>query len=159
MKTAVVCVSTHHGNRRRVAQAMADVLGAAVFTVDEAATLDGRAYDLTGFGSGVYFGRHHASLRHLVCEMPSLPHRAVVFSTAGIASLAPIWHKSLIRLLRHRGGEVIEAVKSSASFAARVGTPLARSDCLAVYIRGGPTRMTYVALGGSLERCSIKLLQ
>jgi flavodoxin len=107
MKTAIVCVSTHHGNTRRVAQAMAEVLGAGVLTVDDAATLDGRAYDLIGFGSGIYFGRHHASLRKLVRETQSPPSRAFVFSTAGIASLGPIWHKSLIRRLRRRGCEIV----------------------------------------------------
>jgi flavodoxin len=107
MKTAIVCMSTHHGNTRRVAQAMADVLAAVVLTVDEATTLDGRAYDLIGFGSGIYFGRHHARLRNLVSHMPWPPRRAFVFSTAGIASLAPIWHNSVIRRLRRRGCQVI----------------------------------------------------
>jgi flavodoxin len=107
MKAAIVCVSVHHGNTRRVAQAMADALGAGVLAAEEARTLDGRAYDLIGFGSGIYFGRHHVSLRNLVREMPSLPSRAFVFSTAGIASLAPIWHKSLVRRLRRRGCEIV----------------------------------------------------
>jgi flavodoxin len=107
MKTAIVCVSVHHGNTRRVAQAMAAVLDADVLTVEEAATLDGRGYDLIGFGSGIYFGRHHASLRDLIREMPSLPRRTFVFSTAGLASLARIWHKSLIRRLRRRGCEIV----------------------------------------------------
>ena len=107
MKTTIVCVSVHHGNTRRVAQAMTELLGASVLTVKEAETLDGRAYDLIGFGSGVYFGRHHASLRKLVHRMPSLSHRAFVFSTAGITSLAPLWHKSLIRRLRRRGCEIV----------------------------------------------------
>jgi flavodoxin len=107
MKTAIVCISTHHGNTGRVAQAMADVLAAVVLTVDETATLDGRAYDLIGFGSGIYFGRHHAALRNLVSHMPWSPRRAFVFSTAGIASLAPIWHRGLIRSLRRRGCQVV----------------------------------------------------
>jgi flavodoxin len=64
-------------------------------------------YDLIGLGSGIYFGRHHASLRDLIRQMPSLPDRAFVFSTAGIASLALVWHKSLIRRLRRRGSEVV----------------------------------------------------
>jgi flavodoxin len=107
MKTAIVCLSIHHGNTRRIAEAMAEVLGADVLTVEEAATLDGREYELIGFGSGIYFGRHHASLRNLIRHMPSLPRRAFVFSTAGIASLAPIWHNSLIRRLRRLGCQVI----------------------------------------------------
>jgi flavodoxin len=107
MKTAIVCVSVHHGNTRRIAEAMAEVLGADVLTVEEAATLDGREYDLIGFGSGIYFGRHHESLRNLVREMPSRPRRAFVFSTAGIASLAWIWHKGLISRLRRHGCQVI----------------------------------------------------
>jgi flavodoxin len=107
MKTAIVCVSLHHGNTWRVAQVLAEVLGSELFTVHEALALDGRSYDLVGFGSGIYFGRHHASLRNLVTQMPSLPRRVFVFSTAGIASLASIWHTSLIRRLRRRGCQVV----------------------------------------------------
>jgi flavodoxin len=107
MHAAIVYVSVHHGNTRRVAEAMAQPLGAALLSVEEALTLDGQALDLVGFGSGIYFGRHHASLFDLVRNLKSMPPRCFVFSTAGIASLAGLWHRSLIQQIRRRGAQVL----------------------------------------------------
>lgn len=104
---AIVYVSVHHGNTRRVAEAMAEPLGAALLTVEEAMTLDGQALDLVGFGSGIYFGRHHASLFDLVRSLKSMPRRCFVFSTAGISSLASVWHGSLVHQIRGRGSEIV----------------------------------------------------
>jgi flavodoxin len=106
MKTAVIYKSIHHGNTRRVAEAMAAALGAELYTVEEAADLDASQFDLVGFGSGIYFYRHHHDLRRLVASWPKVPPKSFVFSTAGISSLASWWHGSLVRLLR-RGSEVI----------------------------------------------------
>jgi flavodoxin len=107
MHTAIVYVSVHHGNTRRVAEAMARPLGASLLSVEEAMALDGQALDLVGFGSGIYFGRHHASLLGLVRNLKSMPARCFVFSTAGIASLASLWHRTLIRQIRRRESEVV----------------------------------------------------
>jgi len=107
MHTAIVYVSVHHGNTRRVAEAMAQTLDAALLTVEEAITLDGQALDLIGFGSGIYFGRHHRSLLDLVMNLKSMPTRCFVFSTAGIASLATLWHRSLVGQIRRRDSEVV----------------------------------------------------
>ena len=107
MRTAVVYESIHHGNTRRVAEAMAAALGAQLFTVEEAAELDASQFDLVGLGSGIYFYRHHHELRWLVATWPRVPRKSFVFSTAGISSLASWWHGSLVRLLRRRGSEVI----------------------------------------------------
>lgn len=107
MKTAVVYKSIHHGNTRRVAEAIAAALGAELYTAQEAVGLDASQFDLVGFGSGIYFYRHHRELRRLVADWPKVPPRSFVFSTAGISSLASWWHGSLVRLLRRRGSEVI----------------------------------------------------
>ena len=53
-----VCESLHHGNTRRMAEAMASAIAGRVLPPgDEAqeATRDGA---LLGFGSGIYFGSH-----------------------------------------------------------------------------------------------------
>ncbi len=107
MITAVIYKSIHHGNTRRVAEAMAAALGAEHYTVEEAAQLEASQFDLVGFGSGIYFGRHHHELRRLVANWPKVPSKSFVFSTAGISSLASWWHGSLVRLLRRRSSEVI----------------------------------------------------
>lgn len=86
---------------------MAPPLDAALLSVEQATALDGRSLDLVGFGSGIYFGRHHAALLDLARNMKSLPPRCFVFSTAGISSLSGLWHRSLIQQLRRRGSEVL----------------------------------------------------
>jgi flavodoxin len=107
MDAAIVYVSLHHDNTRRVAEAMAEPLGAALLSVEEAIKLDGHSLDLVGFGSGIYFGRHHSSLVDFVRNMKAMPLRCFVFSTAGISSLAGLWHRSLVQQIRHRNSEVI----------------------------------------------------
>jgi flavodoxin len=107
VRAAIIYVSVHHGNTRRVAAAMAQPLGATLLSVEEVMTLGGQALDLVGFGSGIYFGRHHASLFDLVRNIKSMPLRCLVFSTAGISSLAGLWHRSLVRQIQRRGSDVI----------------------------------------------------
>ena len=107
MPAAIVYVSVHHGNTRRIAAAMAEPLGASLLSVEEAMSLDGQSLDLVGFGSGIYFGRHHASLFELVRKLKSMPRRCFVYSTAGISWLSSVWHRSLVQQIRGRGSEVI----------------------------------------------------
>jgi flavodoxin len=107
MQTAIIYVSVHHGNTRRVAEAMAEPLGAALFSPDEAMALNTQMPDFVGFGSGIYFGRHHALLFEVVRNLKSMPVRSFVISTAGISSLSVLWHRSLIAEIRRRGSEVI----------------------------------------------------
>ena len=107
MDAAIVYVSLHHGNTRRVAEAMAEPLGAALLSVEEATKQDGQSLDLVGFGSGIYFGRHHSSLVDFVRNMKAMPPRCFVLSTAGISSLAGLWHRTLVQQIRQRNSEVI----------------------------------------------------
>ncbi len=107
MKIAIIYKSTHHQNTRRVAEAIAATLQATLITVDEAAEFEGKDFDLVGFGSGIYFGRHHQALRHLAETWPSLPGCSFVFSTAGLPWMASLWHRSLTNALTRRGSKVI----------------------------------------------------
>ena len=63
---------------------MAEATGATLVTVDEVRPDDLDGYDLVGFGSGIYGGKHHKDLFALVERMPSEEGRKVfVFSTSG----------------------------------------------------------------------------
>ncbi len=83
MKTIVICVSIHHGNTKKIADAISDVLHAQVCTPGkvDAAMLDD--CDLIGVGSGIYYGQHHQSLLDFVDNLPLLHKQAFVFSTRG----------------------------------------------------------------------------
>ncbi|MFF9012270.1 flavodoxin family protein [Streptomyces sp. NPDC014870] len=104
MKTVIVCVSVSHGNTRRVADTMAEVLGAKVVSPEEADPAELAAADLVGFGSGVFYGRLHAHLTDFVKALPAGRGRAFVFSTSGLPEPPPApYARPLIRLLKGRG--------------------------------------------------------
>lgn len=108
MRIGIIYKSVHHQNTRRVAEAMSRQLGAHLLTLADAAEADATQYDLVGWGSGIYFGRHHPELLQLAATWPSLPRRSFVFSTAGISSLSSLWHQPLVRTLQRRGSQVID---------------------------------------------------
>ena len=86
MKAALVCISTHHGNTEKIANAMADALGAPVLRPENATIQSVTEYDVIGFGSGIYFMKHHRKLRNFVGKLPVMKNKkAFIFSTAGVS--------------------------------------------------------------------------
>ncbi len=67
-------------------------------------------YDLIGFGSGIYFGKHHRSLLDFVDKLPMLRGRkAFIFSTSGLRKI-PFIHdfdKPLKEKLQQKGFTII----------------------------------------------------
>lgn len=106
-RIAIVCSSRHHGNTRRVALAIAEATQASLFTADEEVAQRLERYELVGFGSGIYFGRHDARIRALIA-IARLPRKAFVFSTAGLPVFRPVWHRGLRRRLERRGCQVVK---------------------------------------------------
>ena len=98
MQALIIYTSVSHGNTEKVARAMAQVLGAALRRPSEVTSEELAAYDLIGFGSGIYFGRHHAALLALVERLPGLNKRAFLFSTRGAPILGPCHHALKSRL-------------------------------------------------------------
>ncbi|WP_030759523.1 MULTISPECIES: flavodoxin family protein [unclassified Streptomyces] len=107
MKTLLVCTSVSHGNTRRVAQAMGEVLGARVVTPEEVSAAEPADYDLVGFGSGVFAQRMHPDLLGFVRALPASSGRAFVFATSGLPewAITPFTRPS-VRLLAGKGYRV-----------------------------------------------------
>lgn len=106
MKTLIVCVSLHHGNTKKVADAIADVLEARVVSpkdVDVNALAD---YDVIGFGSGIAYFKHYRTLLQFAGELPVLHKKAFVFSTRGSRSLYS-YHQALRDQLLAKGFEIV----------------------------------------------------
>lgn len=105
MKTVIVCASVSHGNTRRVAEAMAGVLGAEVVSPEQADPAELAGADLVGFGSGVFYGRLHPRLTGFVRALPSPGRgRAFVFATSGLPEIPPApFTRPLVRLLEGKG--------------------------------------------------------
>ncbi|HEY3420650.1 MAG TPA: flavodoxin family protein [Methanomassiliicoccales archaeon] len=101
MKSLVVYVSVSHGNTEKVAKVIAEVLGA---DLKEAKAVDPaiiQSYDLVGFGSGIFYGKFHASLLKLVDMLPGSKSKAFVFSTGGYGTTDS--HVKLWRALEAKG--------------------------------------------------------
>ncbi len=106
MKTLIICESVHHGNTKKVADAMAGTLAATVVKPGEVDVGKLQEYDLIGFGSGIYMGRMHKNLVKLATEMPGLKKKAFIFSTSGGADRASN-HKPLRDILTGKGFEIV----------------------------------------------------
>ncbi|MDH7594031.1 MAG: flavodoxin family protein [Methanomicrobiales archaeon] len=77
-------VSIPHSNEGTFAEARADEIGADLLSVDAAASSDLAAHDLIGFGSGIFFGKHHRSLLEYIEQLPQMDgKKAFIFSTSG----------------------------------------------------------------------------
>ena len=110
MKPLLIYVSVHHGNTEKVARNMANVLDADLVQVKQADATELERHDLIGFGSGVYFGKHHESLLDFVDGLPAVRNKkAFIFSTSGLRKI-PFVHnfdKSLKEKLRWKGFDII----------------------------------------------------
>ena len=110
MKALLIYVSVHHGNTEKVAISMANILNADLLQVKQADVAKLEQYDLIGFGSGVYFGKHHATLLDFIDRLPMVRNKkAFIFSTSGLRKI-PFVHdfeKPLKERLRRKGFDVI----------------------------------------------------
>ncbi len=110
MKTAIVFMSYHHNNTEKVAKEMATILDADLKKVGSFDPRELADYDLIGFGSGIYMGKHHKSLLKLVANLPALNKKAFILSTSGQVhhTPKPSSHDALRKALQRKSLEVID---------------------------------------------------
>jgi flavodoxin len=110
VKTLIVYVSVHHGNTERVAKVIADILDADMLKLSQADAIVLERYDLIGFGSGIYSGKHHKSLLDFVDGLPMLKNKkAFIFSTSGLRKMRFIhdFDKPMEERLQRKGFDII----------------------------------------------------
>ena len=109
MTALVVCVSISEGNTRQVAEAIGEVLGAAVVEPEEIAPNEVAGYELVGIGSGIYGMMFHARLWRFARSLPKVQGTpAFLFATSG--GPEPLWRPAVLvlsRLLRSKGYRVV----------------------------------------------------
>jgi len=110
MKSIIYIYSYHHGNTRKVADAMADVLACDIIQVDETTPRDVSEFDLIGLGAGIAFSKHYRQLLEFAERLPSVEgKRAFIFSTAGLHS--DKWmrrhHAKLKQILGDKGYNIV----------------------------------------------------
>jgi flavodoxin len=110
MKTLIIYISVHHGNTEKVAKVMANILEADLLQMAQVNANLLEQYDLIGFGSGIYFGKHHKSLLDFVASLPMLRNKkAFIFSTSGLRKMRFIhdFNKPLEEKLQQKGFNII----------------------------------------------------
>ena len=110
MKTLIIYVSVHHGNTEKIAKVMANILEARLLRPHEMDINTFAEYDLIGYGSGIYFGKHHKSLLGLVDKLPkSQTKEAFIFYTSGVRKVKFLHecNKLLKKKLLDKGFDII----------------------------------------------------
>ncbi|MEM4598805.1 MAG: flavodoxin family protein [Candidatus Diapherotrites archaeon] len=105
MKAIIICVSKHHGNTKRVAEAMAKVLKAGLVEPKDVELGKLKEYGLIGLGSGIYALRHDRDILELANKIPKLKASFFIFSTSGTGGTN--YHKTLKKILESKGNKVI----------------------------------------------------
>lgn len=110
MKVIIVCTSVSHGNTKRIAEVMGQVLNARIVDPEQVDPAELATYDLVGFGSGIFNMEFHPQLRKFVRSLPKEQrHKAFVFATSGFPD--PAFRRGLRRmaqLLDQKGFEVVD---------------------------------------------------
>jgi flavodoxin len=110
MKSLLVLVSYHHKNTEKIARAIATVLDAQIKTPQQLDMEALHGYDLIGFGSGIYSGKHHEALLSLVDMLPPVTNKnAFIFSTSAMMGEAKVAgdHSLLREKLRSKGYTIV----------------------------------------------------
>lgn len=110
MNTIIICISIHHGNTEKIAKVMAEPLQAKLVPPQNVDKTDLESYNLIGFGSGIYHGKHHETLLNLVSDLPVMKGKKVfLFSTSGLRKIPwfHAFHKPLKKKLREKQFDIV----------------------------------------------------
>jgi len=106
VKTLIFYASVHHKNTEKVAKVMAEVLGADLVPIGQAQPETLTAYDLIGFGSGIYYGKVHTTLLQFAeALLPVSGKHAFIFTTSGDGKVER--QVAIKELLEKRGFSIV----------------------------------------------------
>jgi flavodoxin len=83
MKILIIVKSKHIGNTNMIAEAMAEVAPVTICQLSDVTSYKVSDYDIIGYGSGIYFGKHDKELFKYVSELDDKSGYSFVFSTSG----------------------------------------------------------------------------
>ena len=110
MKSLIVLYSYHHNNTRKVAEAIADIIGADIKHPQDIKQEELNEYDLIGFGSGIDSGRHYKELLYFANELsPVEKKKCFIISTSALQGVKKVAndHLELRNKLIKKGYKVI----------------------------------------------------
>lgn len=77
MKIAIVYASVHHGNTKKLVDAIADAYGTELIDATKIKEKNLSEYDAIGFASGIYYGKFHQAVLNFASV--NLPQEKTVF--------------------------------------------------------------------------------
>jgi len=104
----LVLFSYHHNNTQKIAEVFASVLDAEIRTPQETGPDELQQYDLIGFGSGIYSGKHHGNLLELADRLPSVVGKKVFLFSTSYDTRIDFIHSSLKERLVSKGYTVVD---------------------------------------------------
>ncbi|MFA5086071.1 MAG: NUDIX domain-containing protein [Candidatus Paceibacterota bacterium] len=111
MKTLIIYTSKHNGNTKKITETIGAELGAETVNVSDLNDFDADRYDLVGLGSGIYGGKHDASIIDLVGKLKNAKNkRFFIFSTSGFKeSEKNDFNKPLKESIESAGGKIVSS--------------------------------------------------
>ena len=83
MKILAIVEPSHQGNTLKIAKAMADAVSMDITDTEHASEYDLHNYDIVGFGSGIYYGKHDKKLVEFIKKLCDKKAYTFVFATSG----------------------------------------------------------------------------
>lgn len=105
MKTAVVYVSTHHGNTKKLAEAIAESHEIELINGMNRAEVELAEYDCIGFASGIAYGKFYPRMLKLMEEC--LPEGKKVFFLYTCGTKQPTYTNAASRIAREKNCEIL----------------------------------------------------
>lgn len=105
MKTAIIYYSRHHGNTKKLLDAIAARHEVELIDATEVRSLDLSPYDLIGFASGIYYMKFHKSVSSLAENCLPRGKRVFLILTGGMKS--PNFTKGMAKIIEAVGAELV----------------------------------------------------
>lgn len=101
MKTLMICESTHHGNTRKLAEAIREKFPVDLLDITEAEGADPSGYDRIGLAAGIAFGKFYPATEKFAAR--SLPAGKDVFLLYTCGRDSGRYTASLEKIIADRG--------------------------------------------------------
>lgn len=106
MKILIIVKSKHCDNTLKIAEAMSEAGPVTMTQLENADNYNLNEYDIVGFGSGIYYGKHDKQLVKFVEGLDDGIGYTFVFSTSGSKSFEK-HNRSLVKLLESKNKVVL----------------------------------------------------
>ncbi|MBQ9334118.1 MAG: flavodoxin family protein [Lachnospiraceae bacterium] len=104
MKVCIVYASTHHGNTRKVVEAIAGEYEVELIDATEVKERDLKDYDMIGFASGIYAAQFHQSVLNFASV--NLPRSKKVFCIM-TSAMGKDFSKGFLKTIENREPEYL----------------------------------------------------